>query len=225
MQNLSRKNPVVLNLLGKAIVLVLLIMSHQTLVAQEVQAGFAKKLKFKTGVGIPDIINFNGFAMHNELEMVLKKWLSVSGTVQVSKRGNNASRFHRISYSPEYPENSEATLIQSNLNTTEITNFSSVGAYLYLYPTAQASFRFRFGPGICYNSFEKVTATFHKKFENTEVFNHNLRVRNAKKLDIGLALGIEKYLSDKLFVGLIFNGYGVIEEASSFYVIAGFRIN
>lgn len=226
METLFKNKRKTLFLMKKSILLVLVVFIHQSLVAQQNEtAGLETKFKFRTGAGIPDIKNFDGFAMHNELEMFLNKWLSVSGTVQLSKTGDNASRYQMLSYSPANPEKFDPLLIHTNLSTTEISNFSSVGGYLFLYPMQQASFRFRLGAGVCYNSFEKITTAYFKEFEEAEIFNYMLSVRNAKKMDVGVTFGIEQDLTEKIFVGLNFSGYLAIEEASSFYVIAGFRIH
>jgi len=226
MQTLFKNKQETLFLMKKSILLVLIVFIHQSLVAQQNEAAsFETKFKFRTGTGIPDQKNFDGFAMHNELEMFLNKWLSVSVTVQVFKTGDNASRYQMFSYSPANAEKFDPLLIHTNLSTTEISNFSSVGGYLFLYPMQQASFRFRLGAGVCYNSFEKITTAYSKEFEEAEIFNYLLHVRNAKKMDIGVALGIEKDLTEKIFIGLNFSGYLAIEEASSFYVVAGFRMH
>ncbi len=213
-------------LVKKSAVLIVLILSHQMLFAQEGETeDFNKKFKFKAGVGIFNTRDFNGLSLQNEAEIVLKKWFSVSAIVQMQKKGGNASRYQALEYSPTNIDKFEATLINSNISTVRAGNISSVGGFLFLYPFGQETFRFRFGPGISYNSFEQVTTSFYKEFDEVEIYNYYLRVSNAKKMDIGLAFGFEKDITKTIFVGLNFIGYSGIEEASSFFGVVGFRIN
>lgn len=185
-----------------------------------------KAFRVVIGVGPMNLSSSKSFgiALNNSLELELRKWLLVSANVHIGKSGNNKTDYTYFKYYPDFPENIETNFNETNVKGSTINGFSAVGVYGLLNPVLKGKTRFVFGPGLCFVSWEEITTVFRKDFEDIEFYEITTQITNSKKMDLGVRFTLEREISKKIFVGLNFQGYLGIEEASTLSVVIGFKI-
>ena len=209
----------------KTVLFVLLLLACKTMFSQEkepVQNAF----RFVTGVGPMNLARFQstGIEMNNSFEFELKKWLLVSANIHLGKSGNNNTDYTYFKYYPDFPENVETNFYETNVKGATMNSFSSVGVFALLNPAVNSKTRFIFGPGLCFVSWEEMSTNFHKDFGEYEFYKASNRIKNSKKMDLGVRFSLERDITNKMFVGLNFQGYFGQEYASSLSAIVGFKL-
>lgn len=210
--------------INSILLLTFLITGITALKAQEKESQ-ELRFRFVSGIGPMNLSTYEskGIQMNNSLEFEAKKWLLLAANLQMGKSGNNNSETTYFRYFPDFPENIETNFVTTDLKTSRMNAFSSVGLFVLLNPFNMNRTRFVFGPGLCFVSFEEITTNFIKGFKEYEYFEVTNHVRNSRKMDVGVRFSIEHYFFERVFAGISFQGYTGLESASAFSLIAGFR--
>ena len=183
-------------------------------------------LRLVTGVG-PMNLGKNastGIAANNSLDFFVKNWLILSGNLHLGKSGNNPAGYTSTLFYPDFPDQFKTNFNEADSKHSKMQSFSSVGLFALLNPFSYKKSRFIFGPGICYVSWEEMTTIYSKGFRNSEYYQVSTRVTNRKKMDLGIQFNYELDLTDSVFTGLRFQGYGREESASGFSFILGIKL-
>lgn len=215
-----------ISVISKLTLFALLAFYSTVLFSQEIE-NERTAFRVVTGVGPMNLSGSKspGIAMNSSLELEIKRWLWVSANVHIGKSGNNKTDYTYFKYFPDSPESIETNFNETNVKGSTINGFSTAGVYGLLNPVLKGKTRFVFGPGLCFVSWEEMTTVFRKDFEDNEFYEITSRVTNRKKMDLGVRFTLEREISRKIFIGLNFQGYLGVEEASGLSVVAGFKLN
>lgn len=209
----------------KPILFVLLLFAFKTLFSQDIEPK-ENAFRFIAGLGPMNLSEFQctGIAINNSFEFELKKWFFVSANVHLGHSGNNNTDYTYFKYYPDFPENIETNFYETNTTGTTMNSFSSAGVFALINPTVNSKTRIVFGPGVCFVSWKEMSTNYNKYFREYEFYEATNRIANSKKIDLGIRISLERDIANKIFAGLIFQGYAGKENASTFSIVAGFKL-
>lgn len=208
-------------------VLLCILLNNPLFSQEKAESQSKKSMRFFAGFGPLNLARHEptGVAMINGFDLSVKKWFIVSGSVHFGRSGNNETDYTFFTWHPDFPENVKTDFYETDLKSTRMNSFSSVGVFALLNPLGTGKTRFIFGPGICYMAWEEISTVFWKGYDEHEFIQISNRVQNSKKLDLGIRVSLERDISLRMFVGANFQGYTAKEEASSISATIGFKLN